>query len=56
MFQAIWKTYGDTKTDKLIIMLQSFKEVEFLIAQAKAQYYNVSLEKAVAQFAVDFLK
>ena len=57
MFEKIWRTYKDTKTEQIILMLQCFKEVDFLIAQAKAQYYNIrSVEKAVSEFAIQFLR
>lgn len=56
MFERIWRTYGDSKTEQLIIMLQSFKEVEFLVSKAKEHFFNVGTEKAVAEFAIQFLK
>ena len=56
MFEKIWRTYKDTKTEKVIVMLQSFKEVDFLITKAREKFYNFGPEKAVSEFAVQFLK
>ncbi len=56
MFEKIWKTYKDSKTEKIIIMLQSFKEVDFLITKARENFFNVGPEKAVSEFAIQFLR
>lgn len=56
MFERIWKTYQNTKTEKIVLMLQSFKEVDFLITKARENFFNVGYEKAVSEFAIQFLK
>lgn len=55
MFSAIWKNFQDTKTEEVIILLKSFKEIEFLVSKAKEIYYNIGPEKALRTYAIDFI-
>lgn len=55
MFMNIWKNFKDTKTEEVILLLKSFKEVEFLISKARETYYNIGPEKALSTYAIDFI-